>query len=144
MLINKKTTIEKNLQELLTFMNESYGKSKERNSKFEKELGYYEEQLQGHRAKISDSLKELDEIKVSIGNLKIEREEYKGNVTKLNTLKKKLQEEISKHQVILQRYQKMREKLKLEQSTGKTFDEIPPKGKSGQLKEMKNPQIYKI
>jgi len=144
LLINKKITIEKSLQDLLAFMNESYGKSKERNSKFEKELVYYEDQLQGYRTKITDSLKELDEIKTSIGSLKIDREEYKGNLDKLNTLKKKLQEEIFKHQVVLQRYQKMREKLKLEQATGKTFDEIPPKGKSGQLKEMKNPQIYKI
>ena len=144
LLLNKKGSIEKSLQEMLTFLNESYGKSKERNSKFEKELVYYEEQLQGYRTKISDSFKELDEIKTSIGSLKIEREEFKGNVERLAVLKKKLQEEILKHQVILQRYQKMREKLKLEQATGKTFDEIPPKGKTGQLKEMKNPQIYKI
>jgi chromosome segregation ATPase len=144
LLMNKKITIEKSLQDLLAFMNESYGKSKERNSKFEKELVYYEDQLQGYRTKISDSLKELDEIKTSIGSLKIDREEYKGNLDKLSTLKKKLQEEIFKHQVVLQRYQKMREKLKLEQTTGKTFDEIPPKGKSGQLKEMKSPQIYNI
>lgn len=144
LLLNKKSTIEKNLQEMLTFMNESFGKSKERNSKFEKELVYYEEQLHGYRSKISDSLKELDEIKVAIGGLKIEREEYKGNVEKFSSIKKKLQEEILKHQVILQRYQKMREKLKLEQATGKTFDEIPPKGKSGQLKEMKNTHIYKL
>jgi chromosome segregation ATPase len=125
-------------------MNESYGKSKERNVKFEKELAYYEDQLQDYRTKISDSLKELDEIKVSVGSLKIEREEYKGNLGKMNTLKKKLQEEILKHQVILQRYQKMREKLKLEQAAGKTYDEIAPKGKSGLLKETKNPQIYKV
>jgi len=144
LLLNKKGTIEKNLQELLAFMNESYGKSKERNVKFEKELAYYEDQLQDYRTKISDSLKELDEIKVSVGSLKIEREEYKGNLGKMNTLKKKLQEEILKHQVILQRYQKMREKLKLEQAAGKTYDEIAPKGKSGLLKETKNPQIYKI
>ncbi len=144
LLLNKKTTIEKNLQELLNFMNDSYGKSKERNTKFEKELSYYEEQLQSYRTKISDSLKELDEINIAVGSLKIEREDYKGNIEKLSTLKKKLQEEILKHQVILQRYQKMREKLKLEQATGKTFDDFPPKGKSGQLKEMKSPQIYKI
>ena len=144
LLMNKKIAIEKNLQEMLTFMNESFGKSKERNLKFEKELVYYEEQLNDYRSKIADSLKELDEVKVSIGSLRIEREEYKGNVQKLNTLKKKLQEEILKHQVILQRYQKMREKLKLEQATGKTFDEIPPKGKGSQSKEMKNTHIYKL
>jgi chromosome segregation ATPase len=144
LLLKKKVTLEKNLQELLTFMNESYERAKGRNSKFENELSYYEDQIQGYRTRIADSLKELDDIKAAVGSLKIEREEYRGNISRLSVLKKKLHEEIIKHQIILQRYQKMREKLKIEQTTGKSFEDIPPKGKSGQPKEVKNPQIYKI
>jgi chromosome segregation ATPase len=144
LLLKKKVTLEQNLQDLLVYMNESFGKSKDRNVKFENEMNYYEEQIQAYRSDISDSLKELDEVRASIGNLKIEREEYKGQVTRLNTLKKKLQEEISKHQMILQRYQKLREKLKIEEAGGKSFDDIPPKGKVGQPRELKNPQVFRI
>jgi len=144
LLLKKKTTLEKNLQELLMFMNESYERTKGRNSKFENELNYYEDQIQVYRTRIADSLKELDDIKAAVGSLKIEREEYRSNISRLSALKKKMHEELTKHQTILQRYQKMREKLKIEQTSGKSFEDVPPKGKIGQPKEVKNPQIYKI
>jgi archaellum component FlaC len=143
LLLKKKIAIEKNLQELLMFMNESFERTKERNTKFENELGYYEDQIQIYRTRIADSLKELNDIKTAVGSLKIEQEEYRSNISRLSTLKKKLHEELTKHQTILQRYQKMREKLQIEQTTGKSFEEIPPKGKIGQLKEVKNPLVYK-
>ena len=143
LLLKKKVTLEKNLHELLTFMNDNYERAKGRNSKFENELSYYEDKIQEYRTRISDSLKELDDIKAAVGTLKIEREEYKSNINKLSSLKKKLHEEITKHQSILQRYQKMREKLKLDQTTGRSFEDIPAKGKSIQPKELINSQIYK-
>jgi hypothetical protein len=59
-------------------------------------------------------------------------------------MKKKLHEEIIRHQTILQRYQKIREKFKTEQTTGKSFEEIAPKGKSSYTKESKNLSAYKI
>jgi myosin heavy chain 9/10/11/14 len=130
LLLKKKVTLEKNLQELLQYMNDSYEHSRDRNSKFEIELNYYEDQIQGYRTRIADSLKELDDIKASVGALKIEHEEYRGNISRLASFKKKLYEEILKHQTILQRYQKVREKLKMEQTTGKSFEDIAPKGKS--------------
>jgi chromosome segregation ATPase len=143
LLLKKKMTVEKNLQELLVFMNESFERTKGRNSKFENELGYYEDQIQVYRTKIADSLKELNDIKASVGSLKIEQEEYRSNISRLSTLKKKLHEELTKHQTILQRYQKMREKLQIEQTTGKSFEDVPPKGKVGQPKEVKNLLFYK-
>jgi chromosome segregation ATPase len=130
LLLKKKVTLEKSLQELLQYMNDSYEHSRERNSKFEIELNYYEDQIQGYRTRIADSLKELDELKTSVGSLKIEQEEYRNNISRLTSFKKKLHEEILKHQTILQRYQKVREKLKIEQSTGKSFEDIAPKGKN--------------
>jgi chromosome segregation ATPase len=144
LLLKKKNAIEKNLQELLMFMNESFERTKGRNSKFENELGYYEDQIQIYRTKIADSLKELNDIKASVGSLKIEQEEYRSNISRLSTLKKKLHEELTKHQTILQRYQKMREKLQIEQTTGKSFEDVPPKGKVGQPKEVKNLLFYKL
>jgi len=143
LLLKKKNAVEKNLQELLMFMNESFERTKGRNSKFENELGYYEDQIQVYRTKIADSLKELNDIKASVGSLKIEQEEYRSNISRLSTLKKKLHEELTKHQTILQRYQKMREKLQIEQTTGKSFEDVPPKGKVGQPKELKNLLFYK-
>lgn len=59
---------------------------------------------------------ELVELQTAISMIKVEHEEHRGNVVKLVSMKKKLQEEISKSQKILQRYQKIREKLKIEQS----------------------------
>jgi chromosome segregation ATPase len=144
LLLKKKNAVEKNLQELLMFMNESFERTKGRNSKFENELGYYEDQIQIYRTKIADSLKELNDIKASVGSLKIEQEEYRSNISRLSTLKKKLHEELTKHQTILQRYQKMREKLQIEQTTGKSFEDVPPKGKIGQPKEVKNLLFYKL
>ena len=144
LLLKKKITVEKNLQELLMFMNESFERTKGRNSKFENELGYYEDQIQVYRIKIADSLKELNDIKAAVGSLKIEQEEYRSNISRLSTLKKKLHEELTKHQTILQRYQKMREKLQIEQTTGKSFEDVPPKGKIGQPKEVKNLLFYKL
>jgi|CZKP01.1.fsa_nt_gi chromosome segregation ATPase len=144
LLLKKKNAVEKNLQELLMFMNESFERTKGRNSKFENELGYYENQIQVYRTKIADSLKELNDIKASVGSLKIEQEEYRSNISRLSALKKKLHEELTKHQTILQRYQKMREKLQIEQTTGKSFEDVPPKGKIGQPKEVKNLLFYKL
>jgi chromosome segregation ATPase len=144
LLLKKKLTIEKNLQEILLFMNESFERTKGRNSKYESELNYYEDQIQGYRTKIADSLKELNDIKAAVGSLKIEREEYRSNISRLAALKKKLHEELTKHQTVLQRYQKMRERLQIEQTTGKSFEDMPPKGKIGQPKDVKNPLIYKL
>jgi chromosome segregation ATPase len=144
LLLKKKLTIEQNLQEILLFMNESFERTKGRNAKYESELGYYEDQIQGYRTKIADSLKELNDIKAAVGSLKIEREEYRSNISRLSALKKKLHEELTKHQNILQRYQKIREKLQIDQTTGKSFEDIPPKGKVGQPKEIRNPLNYKL
>jgi chromosome segregation ATPase len=144
LLLKKKITLEKSLQELMVYMNESYERARGRNTKFENELNYYEEQIQGYRTRIAESLNELDELKASVGSLKIEQEEYRGNISRLSSLKKKLHEEIIKHQTILQRYQKVREKLRIDQTTGKSFEEIAPKGKVVHTKEAKNLSIYKL
>lgn len=59
---------------------------------------------------------ELVELQTAISMIKVEHEEHRTNVMKLANMKKKLQEEINKNQKILQRYQKIKEKLKIEQS----------------------------
>jgi hypothetical protein len=62
-------------------------------------------------------------------------------------LKKKLQDEIGKHQAILQRYQKIRDRLKYEvPSPAKEADEehsAPAPAKGLRDKAASNPQMYK-
>ncbi len=59
---------------------------------------------------------ELVELQSAISMIKVEHEEHRGSIVKLASMKKRLQEEIAKSQRVLQRYQKIREKLKIEQS----------------------------
>jgi chromosome segregation ATPase len=115
LLFKKRTTLEKGLQDLLAMMNQSYSKTKERKEKLEIEAAEYEARIQYYRDKIDDAVSELAELQSTLSNSKVEYQEYKGNVSKLAAMKKKLQDEISKHQVVLHRYQKIREKLKYEQ-----------------------------
>lgn len=70
---------------------------------------------------------------------------------KLASMKKKLQEEIAKNQKVLQRYQKIREKLKIEQSILKNRQEsLAKKSSNSDLSEHKqnnekdNKKIYKL
>lgn len=143
LLVTKKNTLEKNLQDLLNLMNESYSRSKERNNKFESELNFYEERLQDFRNKIAASMKELEDLRNTVSSLKMEKHEYKNSVEKLGLLKKKLQEEILKHQNVLQRYQRIREKLRIEVPLGKNYDEIRSSSKSEQ-QNIKPAPIYKL
>jgi chromosome segregation ATPase len=141
LLFKKKSVIEKNFQDLLNTMNQNYSKLRERNTGFQKEFKHYEDEFDLVRARISESMKELDEIQNAISTLKLEQEQHKGSISKLMSSKRRIQDEISKHQSILQRYQRIREKLTSEQSLSKyrsdpdTSEKIEPES---------NAQIYKI
>jgi hypothetical protein len=72
-------------------------------------------------------------------------EEQRGQVSKLKMLKKKLQDEITKHQAILQRYQKIREKLRYETPSpgiGDTDERTAP-AKGLREKAQADPRIFK-
>jgi chromosome segregation ATPase len=116
LLIKKKSSIEQNLQELINTMNQKFVETKDKRGKIEKEIHGYEDKIEGLNQKISESMDELVELQTAISMIKVEHEEHRGNVFKLASMKKKLQEEINKNQKVLQRYQKIREKLKIEQS----------------------------
>lgn len=140
LLFKKKNALEKGLNDLLGMVNHSYAKSKERKDKIESDLQEYEEQLQVCRDRVNDSMKELVELQGSLSEVKVEYQEYKGSVSKLSSLKKKLQDEISKHQSVLSRYQKIREKLKYDPITSKVKeDEIFEKTEDHRKSEEKDP-----
>ncbi len=116
LILKKRTSVEQSLQELINSMNQKFVEAKEKRSRVEKEVKVYEEKVDEINHKISDSMDELVELQSAISMIKVEHEEHRGNIVKLASMKKKLQEEIVKSQRVLQRYQKIREKLKIEQS----------------------------
>jgi hypothetical protein len=61
----------------------------------------------------------LVELQTSLASIKLEHEEHQTGITKLVSMKKKLQHEISKHQVVVEKYQKISEKIKFEQAMRK-------------------------
>ena len=97
-------------------MNQKFVEAKEKRTKIDKDVKVYEEKVDELNHKISDSMEELVELQSAISMIKVEHEEHRGSIVKLVSMKKKLQEEIAKSQRVLQRYQKIREKLKIEQS----------------------------
>ena len=52
---------------------------------------------------LGDVYKRQVELQTSISMIKVEHEEHRGNIVKLASMKKKLQEEIAKSQRVLQR-----------------------------------------
>jgi len=116
LILKKRISVEQSLQELISTMNQKFVEAKDKRSKTEKEVRVYEEKVDELNHKISDSMDELVELQSAISMIKVEHEEHRGNIVKLASMKKKLQEEIAKSQRVLQRYQKIREKLKIEQS----------------------------
>jgi chromosome segregation protein len=151
LLIKKKISIEQGLQEILNSMNQRLTEAKEKRSNILRELQEAEARFEEMNSKISDSMDELVELQTSISMIKVEHEEHRNNVMKLASMKKKLQEEIAKNQKVLQRYQKIREKLKIEQSILKNRQEsLVNKSSNKGLSEEKhdnetdNKKIYKL
>ncbi len=152
LLLKKKATLEKVMHELLNMMNRSFAASKDKKEKLENDILIYDEELQHRRDKISDAMQEYVELQSSIKSVKVEFEESKSSVAKLLAMRKKLQSEISKHQIVLQRYQKIREKIKSDQMAGKDesnelnseIDTNKEEIKNSQEADKKNAQIYKL
>jgi chromosome segregation ATPase len=154
LLMKKRGSMEKGIQELLRLTSDSFSKAGARKLKLDDELREYEEKILVYREKINDSMRELSQLQVSIGSIKVEHEEHKGTISKLVSMKKRLHEEILKQQAALQKFQKVREKLKIEQAVSKNSQPAQTAGpyssdKSAPAKNnvetgQKNAQIYKL
>ncbi len=112
----KKLTIENNLQDILYSMNNRLRKNSDNTVKINSEIKEYESRLTGLNKSIKESVSELVELQTSISNIKVEHEEHRGEIIKLVTMKKKIEHDISKHQSVLQKYQKISEKIKFERA----------------------------
>ena len=125
LILRKKVLIEQGLEEMLGTMNNKYSDTRERRHRLDNDIKDHEGKLAELNQKIADSMDELVELQSSISAIKVEHEEHHGHIIKLASIKKKLQEEIAKNQRTLQKYQKIREKLKIEQSLAKGKNENP-------------------
>ena len=90
-------------------------KGSEKRVILEKEIKEYEHRLTDLNYKIKESMNELVELQESLGRIKIEHEEHRSDISKLVSMKKKMQEEVNKNQLLLEKYTKIKEKLKAEQ-----------------------------
>ncbi|MHB1686461.1 MAG: coiled-coil domain-containing protein [Ignavibacteriaceae bacterium] len=150
LLLKKKIVLEKSLQELLNIYKDSFSKIEEKKNKQYNELKEYEEKLQSYRDQINEAMKELTQLQANIGSIKVEHEDYKGGIAKMISMKKRLYEEILKQQSALQKYQKIREKLKIEQAIEKNKKIGGPyQGEESKMAEakgidQKNAQIFKL
>ncbi|PIW69757.1 MAG: hypothetical protein COW08_05470 [Ignavibacteriales bacterium CG12_big_fil_rev_8_21_14_0_65_30_8] len=131
LLVNNKNNIDKDLQNLVDVMVSSYNRSEERRKDLEKDIKLYDEQLDTFKEKINESMNEMLEIQSNVSGLKLEHEELRSSISKLIKTKKKLHEDISKYQDVVQRYQSIKEKLKIEQAIAKNKELPGPfKGKN--------------
>jgi DNA repair exonuclease SbcCD ATPase subunit len=150
LLHKKRDTLDKEMRELFTAMVNGYDKSEERRKKIVSEIGDYENQLQQIKERVSDATNELVDVQNAITNFRHEEEIYKTEISKFVSIKKKLQDEIAKHQIILQRFQKIRDKLKIDQVFTKSKQPAGPyPGSSSStitrnVDEKSNTPIYKI
>ncbi len=150
LLLKKKIVLEKSLQELLRIYNESFIKIDRKKEKQFNELKQYEDTLQQYRNNIDQAIKDLEQLQSKIGSIRIEHEEYKGSLSKMVNMKKRLHDEILKQQTTLQKYQKVREKLKIEnlidpnKISGGSYQNEPPKAVDQKILNQKDLQIFKL
>jgi len=134
LLQKKKIAIENNLQEVLYSMNNKLRKTTDDEIKLNSEIKEYENRLTELNTSIKESMNELVELQTSLTGIKLEHEEHRTGITKLVSMKKKLQQEISKHHAELEKYRKISEKIRFEQammqkeSTSKIEENISGEG----------------
>ena len=150
-LMKKRMNLEKSLQEILKMSNDNLYKAEARKLKLDDDMKEYEEKLESCREKINESMNQLVDLQASIGTIKAEEEEHKGNISKLVSMKKRLRDEILKQQSTLQKFQKIREKIKVEQAVSKSMQVGGPyQGNDNEIKpksldddSQKGPRLFK-
>lgn len=114
LLKNKITEFEKGILNVFNGIEARYHQNSARRSKIENEIKEYEERLNGLNLQIKDSMNELFDLQHSLAQIKIEHEEHRGQISKLASMKKKLNDEIERNQKLLQKYRLVQQKLRSE------------------------------
>ncbi len=100
LLQKKKIAVENNLQEVLYSMNNKLKRTTDNEIKLNSEIKEYENRLTELNTSIKESMTELVDLQTSLTNTKLEHEEHRTGIAKFVSMKKKLQQEISKHQAV--------------------------------------------
>jgi len=103
------------LKELLNNSDKYSADSTAHRASLEKELIENKRRLNDLNQNIRNSTTELSDLRSSIDKIKVEHEEHRLAINKLAALKKKLEDEISKHQIVIDKYSKFKEMIRQEQ-----------------------------
>ena len=114
---NKISEFEKNLHDLLNNTDERLQKSRDKRERLDGEIREYEIRLKDLNNDIKDSMNELVDLQSAVGKIKVEHEEHRLEINKLASLRNKLFDEINKSRVILDKYKKIRERIRGEQES---------------------------
>jgi len=85
--------------------------------KLDDEIREYETRLKELNTNIKDSMNELVGLQTAIGNIKVEHEEHRLEINKLVSLKNNLLDDINKNRVIVDKYKKIKERIRHERET---------------------------
>ena len=113
----KISEFDKGLLGLLNSAEERLKKSTERREKLDGETKEYEIRLGELNNDIKDSMNELVNLQDAIGKIKVEHEEHRLEINKLASLKNKLYDEINKSRIILDKYKKIKERIRIERDS---------------------------
>lgn len=121
---------EKALKELLNNSDKYSADLISNRASLEKELIENKRRLNDLNQNIRNSTNELSDLRNSINKIKVEHEEHRLAINKLAALKKKLENEISKHQIVIDKYSKFKEMIRQEQELIKMKRELLVSNKS--------------
>jgi chromosome segregation ATPase len=108
---------ENSLREILDNADGRLKESKEKRGTLDDEIREYETRLKELNINIKDSMNELVDLQTAIGNIKVEHEEHRLEINKLVSFKNKLLDEINKNKVIVDKYRKIKDRIRHEQET---------------------------
>jgi len=89
-------------------------------SSLEKEILANKNRLNELNQNVRHSTSELSELKNSIGKIKTEHEEHRVSINKFAALKTKLEDQINSYKLVIEKYTKIKEKIREEQDLIKT------------------------
>jgi chromosome segregation ATPase len=81
----------------------------------EKELIENKKRLNDLNQNIRNSTNELEDLRNSVDKIKVEHEEHRLAINKLAALKKKMEDDVSKYQIVIDKYSKFKEMIRQEQ-----------------------------
>lgn len=112
------------LKELLSNTDKYSGNLISTKSLLDKEIADNLNRLNALNQNIRNSTGELSELRNSINKIKIEHEDHRVSINKLAAIKTRLEEEINKNKLVIDKYANIKEKIRQEQELIKKKREI--------------------